>query len=109
MGDMVSRAEYEEFGKRMSSENQRLVDEDNRQNRRIEALEENVRQISTLTLAVERLATNMESMTKQMEKQWKRLDVLESRDGEMWRKVTGYIITAVIGITIGFIFTQIGM
>ena len=34
---------------------------------------------------------------------------LESRDGEMWRKVSGYIITAVIGIVIGFIFTQLGM
>lgn len=37
------------------------------------------------------------------------MEVLESRDGEMWRKVVGYIITAVVGIIIGFIFTQFGM
>ena len=28
----------------------------------------------------------------------KRLVSLESKDGEMWRKVVGYVITAVIGI-----------
>ena len=32
------------------------------------------------------------------EQQGKRLDVLENQDGEMWRKVTGYIFTAILGI-----------
>ena len=48
-------------------------------------------------------------MVKEQEKEGKRLEVLEGRDGEMWRKVVGYIITAVIGIVIGFVFHQIGM
>ena len=33
----------------------------------------------------------------------------EERDGEMWRKVTGHIVTVIIGIVIGYIFKQIGM
>lgn len=33
----------------------------------------------------------------------------ESKDGEMWRKVVGYVITTIIGIAVGFMFTQIGM
>ena len=65
--------------------------------------------MSALTTSVEKLATNIEGMVKEQEKQGKRLEVLESRDGEMWRKVVGYIITAVVGIIIGFIFTQFGM
>ena len=56
-----------------------------------------------------RLATSVEDMVKEQEKQGKRLEVLEGRDGEMWRKVVGYIITAVIGIVIGFVFHQVGM
>ena len=48
-------------------------------------------------------------MAKEQEKQGKRLETLEKRDGEMWRKVVGYIITAVIGVVVGFVFTQIGM
>ena len=87
----ISRAEHEEFSRRLAEENKR-------QDKRIEMLEEN-----------ERLATSVEDMVKEQEKQGKRLEVLEGRDGEMWRKVVGYIITAVIGIVIGFVFHQIGM
>ncbi len=100
--DYVLRPEYDEYRERMKDENAR-------QNKRIEILEESVKQNGELTLSVEKLATNMESMLKEQEKQGKRLDSLEARDGEMWRKVTGYLATAVIGIIIGYIFTQIGL
>ena len=93
----------------MVSENQRLADENSRQNHRIDLLEENVRGMSALATSVEKLATNMEGMVKEQERQGKRLEALEGRDGEMWRKIVGYIITAVIGIILGFIFRQIGM
>lgn len=102
MEDTITRAEHEEFSKR-------LEEWDKRQDRRIELLEESVRDMSALTTSVEKLATNIEGMVKEQEKQGKRLEVLESRDGEMWRKVVGYIITAVVGIIIGFIFTQFRM
>lgn len=39
----------------------------------------------------------------------KRLETLENRDGEMWRKVTGYVVTAIIGIVLGWVATQVGM
>ena len=48
-------------------------------------------------------------MAETQKEQGEKLEKLESRDGEMWRKVTGYIITAIIGIVIGFVFQQIGM
>lgn len=51
----------------------------------------------------------MAGMVKVQEQQGKRLETLEGRDGEMWRKVFGYIVTAVLGIVIGFAFRQIGM
>lgn len=56
------------------------------------------------------LAENLKFLREQNGKtQGKRLVSLESKDGEMWRKVVGYVITAVIGIVLGFAFTQIGM
>ena len=100
--DYVTKAVHEEFAKRMEEEN-------HRQNERIKLLEENVRQIGSLTTSVEKLASNMESMVKEQEKQGTRLEALESRDGEMWRKVVAYIVTAVVGIVLGYLFTQIGM
>ena len=102
MDDAITRAEHEEFRKRLEEQNQR-------QDKRISLLEESVRQIGALTTAVEKLALSMESMAKEQERQGERMEVLEGRDGEMWRKVVGYIATAVIGIVLGFVFTQIGM
>jgi len=46
---------------------------------------------------------------KVQEQQGKRLTTLEGRDGEMWRKVVGHILTAIVSIIIGFLFAQIGM
>lgn len=102
MDDAITRAEHEEFRKRLEEQNQR-------QDKRISLLEENVRQIGALTTSVEKLALSMESMAKEQERQGERMEVLEGRDGEMWRKIVGYIATAVIGIVLGFLFNQIGM
>ncbi len=109
MDTAISRQEHEEFARRMEAENQRLEDENNRQNRRLEVLEENVREMSTLATSVEKLATNMEGMLREQERQGKRLETLESRDGEMWRKVTSYVLTCVVGAVLALVFTHIGL
>ena len=102
MDTPITRAEHEEFVKRME-------DEDRRQNRRIEILEESVQQFTSLTASVEKLALNMENMLKEQEAQGKRLEALEDRDGEKWRAMISYVGTTVIGILIGYIFTLLGM
>ncbi len=101
MDTPITRAEHEEFRRRIEEENKR-------QDKRLELLESNTKQIGTLTTSVEKLALSIESMVKEQEEQGNRLVALESRDGEMWRKVVGYIVTAIIGVVVGFIFTQIG-
>ena len=106
MDNFITREEHEEFCRRMESENKRLEDENDRQNNRINILEENSKQIQTLTTSVEKLAINMENMVGQ---QGERLEALESRDGEMWRKAIAYLATAVIGAVVGYISKQIGM
>ena len=102
MENGISREEHEEFVRR-------IEDERKRTNHRLEDLEDGLRQIQDLTASVERLALSVESMAKSQSKHEERLEKLEGRDGEMWRKVTGYVVTAVIGIVVGYIFTQIGM
>lgn len=102
MDNPIYRAEHEEFAKRMQEEHER-------QNRRISLLEDSIRQMNELTVSVKEMAVSMGLMLEEQKKQGKRLESLEQRDGEMWRKVTGYIVTAVVGIVVGFIFTQIGI
>ena len=108
-GDYISRHEHEEFRRSMEAENQRLEDENIRQNHRLNALEETVKQVAAINTSVEKLAVSMENMLKEQVSQGKRLETLESRDGEMWRKVVGYVITAIAGVFIGYLFKQVGM
>lgn len=102
MDTPITRAEHEEFRRRMEEEHKR-------QDKRIELLEENTEKLNTLNTSIEKLAVNMESMLKEQLQQGKRLEILENRDGEMWRKAVGYVVTAVIGIVLGFIATKIGL
>ena len=98
----ISRAEHEEFAKRIEEEN-------HRQNRRIEILEKNMQQLAALTSSVEKLAYSIEGMVKEQESQGNRLEKLESKDGEKWRSVSSYVITVIIGLILGYIFQQAGI
>lgn len=102
MDDTLSRAEHVEFAKRMEADHERF-------NTRLKRLEDTLRDNTNLLITIEKLATNMENMQAEVKKQGERLVKLEAQDGEMWRKVIGYIATAVVGLVIGYIFTQIGM
>nr|DAF22478.1 MAG TPA: hypothetical protein [Caudoviricetes sp.] len=102
MDTTISRAEHEEFAKRIEEEN-------HRQNRRIEILEKNMQQLAALTSSVEKLAYSIEGMVKEQESQGNRLEKLESKDGEKWRSVSSYMITVIIGLVLGYIFQQAGM
>lgn len=87
MENCIERAEHEEFAKRMDAEN-------TRQNRRIEALEQSVDRFGRIASSVERLATNMEGMLKEQERQGERLDKLEGKPGDNWNIVVKGLLTA---------------
>ncbi len=72
----ITKAEHLEFAQRLDGEN-------HRQNKRIDALEETVRQIGALATSVEKLAVSMENMVKEQEQQGKRLETLEQQSGQM--------------------------
>lgn len=52
---------------------------------------------------------DMENMVKEQGQQSARLEALESRDGEKWRTVTSYLLTAILGIAVGIIAKQFGL
>jgi hypothetical protein len=93
---------HEEFALRMDEEHKR-------QNKRITDLETTVKNIASLTASVASLAKSVEQMAKAQEQQNSRLEVLEGRDGEMWRKVVGYAITFVVGAVLTFVLAKIGL
>ena len=102
MDSPITRAEHEEFCRRIDDENAR-------QNQRIKNLEEQTKQFTDLAISVKELALSVKQMAETQKEQGEKLEELEAQDGNMWRKVVAYAITAIIGIIIGFIFKQIGM
>ena len=100
--EYVGREEHAEFSKRID-------DEQHRQNKRIDSLEQTVKEISSLATSVEKLANNMANMVKEQEKQGERLEALEGKDGEMWRTVVKYVLTTALGLLIGIVAMQIGL
>lgn len=100
MDEPISRAEHEEFAKRIDAQ-------EKRQDKRLEMLENTVREISALTLSVQRLAQSLESMVEEQERQGRRLQALEDRDGEKWRKLMGYIATALTSGAVTLLLSQI--
>ena len=100
MDGPISRAEHEEFARRIDAQ-------EKRQDRRLELLEENVREIGALTVSVQKLAQSLQSMVKEQEQQGRRLQALESRDGEKWRKLMGYIATAITSGAVTLLLSQI--
>lgn len=109
MDNPVTHRELEQFRDLMESENGRLKEENDRQNHRINNLEENVKEISNLTAATQKLADNMENMLKIQERQEKRLEQIESRDGEKWRKAMAYVGTAILSAVLAIVFAKIGL
>ena len=101
MDTAITRAEHDEFRRTMETENQRLIDENNRQNKRLELVEESVRQISDLTISVKEMAVNMGNMLKELEKQGERLEKLEQEPAEAHRQIKMAMITAAISTIMG--------
>lgn len=114
MDTPILRAEHEAFSDFMKAENKRLEEENNRQNKRLDLLENNMQQIitqqlTTLTSTIERLNLSVSNILKEQSEISERLRKLENRDGETWRTVVKYALTAVIGGIITFALTRLGM
>lgn len=96
--DYITRREHEEFARRMDSENERIKDENARQNKRIAIVEESVNEFNKLVLQIERIAVSIQQMTAEISKQGERLESIESKPGKRWETLIGGILGAIAGV-----------
>ena len=100
--EFVSRAEYDERLKRVDDEN-------NRQNHRLDKLENLMERINDLTVAVKELAANMKLMQQEQERQGERLESLEAEPAENWKTTVKTIITVIVSAAVTYIITKGGI
>ena len=92
--EFLTCREHEEFARRMESENARIKDENDRQNKRIGVVEESVKEFNKLAMQIERIAVSIQQMTEEISKQGARLEQIESKPAKRWDALIGGIIGA---------------
>jgi uncharacterized protein YoxC len=96
MSEFVAIEVHNEFARRIEEEN-------DRQNHRLNDLEATVKEISRLTVSVEKLAVSMSTMADELKRQGERLTAIEEKPAKRWDAVVSGIISGVIGILIGLV------
>ena len=94
MSEDITEVVHKEFATRVDAENQM-------QNQRIDKLEETVKEIQRLTIAVERMAVSMEAMTKEIASQGQRLDAIEKEPADKWKNAVWIVVSALIAAAVG--------
>lgn len=94
MSEYITEEVHKEFATRVDAENQM-------QNQRIDKLEETVKEIQRLTIAVERMAVSMEAMTKEIASQGQRLDTIEKEPADKWKNAVWIVVSALIAAAVG--------
>lgn len=102
MDDNIQRREFEEFKCRAEEKHERT-------NVRLKMLEESDKKMIDLIVSVREMATCIKNMGDELSRQGDKLEELDGRDGDMWRKATAYIVTAITGIVLGYVLKQFGI
>lgn len=101
MDDYITRPEYNE---RL----QRVDDENNRQNKRIDKLESALEKLSELATSVQLLAQNMADMKNELVRQGARLETLEQEPAQNWKSVVKTVVAYIATAALGYLLAKGG-
>ena len=90
MGEFLTVEVHKEFEKRVEEEN-------DRQNHRLESLEIGLKEVNKIAGSVERLVTQIETLTKEISKQGERLEEIEKKPAKRWDVVITGALSAIVG------------
>ena len=89
-GKYVTWDVHKEFSKRMDETNERHEE-------RLMNLEIGLKEVNKITLSVERLVSQIETLTKEISKQGERLEEIEKKPAKRWDVVITGALSAIVG------------
>lgn len=107
--EFITRREHEQFERRLTAEWERRDDENHRQNKRLDKLEAAMNRIEGLTLAIEKMAVSINTMTDEIKSQGARLTAIEAKPAKRWESLVTDIIKLLVAAVVGFLLAKIGM
>ena len=76
---------------------------------KIEEIKKNIQTTQDLAVAVKELAVETKYMREELNDTARRVSKMEDEDSEEWRKFKWILITAVVGIVLGFVALKLGL
>lgn len=80
---------------------ERIHDEDKRQNKRLDALEEQGKVLNELAMSVQKLAIGIENLSHKQDSMNERLEEIEQRPAQNWNTMTRTIFTTIVSAIAG--------
>ena len=99
MEEFVSKAEYDQ---RIA----RIDDENTRQNKRIDKLEDIMDSIHKLTASVERIAIQIEQMQKEIQRQGERIETIEQEPADKWKAAGKTVLTVLLTAAVTYFISK---
>lgn len=81
----------------------------NGQNKRLDHIEEEIKQIHELATAVGKMAMSLEQMAKELAKQGERLDRIEAEPATKWKNAVWLLTAGLIGAVLSFVLGRMGL
>lgn len=102
MDEYVTQIEYKE-------RQARLDDENRRQNRRIDKLEQMYDRLTEISLSVKALAVTMEGMQKDLSKYGSQINEIEKKPADNWDRLVYTIIAMVASAAVTWVLAKGGL
>ena len=83
----------------------RVNDENNRQNKRLDRLEEQGEKLTELIASVREIALSIKSMQEELTKQGTRLEKIEQEPADNWRGVVKTVVTVLLTAAITYLLS----
>ena len=79
------------------------------QNKRLDVLEADTKQIHALAISVEKMAVSLDHMAQELTRQGEKLAAIEAEPGKKWKQAVWIVIAALIGMMLSLLFTKVGL
>lgn len=74
---------------------------------RIKTLEKNVIGLQDLIISVKELTISVRNLTETTDELKLGMKTMQEKDGNTWKEVKKYVITTLIGLVLGYLFSQL--
>lgn len=77
--------------------------------KRLDECEDALKENNTLISSIKELAVEVKYMRNALNETIERLNKLESKDGDKWDKFKWILVTAIVGIIVGYLASSLGL